>query len=269
MASQSVRPRRDWPVMGGVGEVVRRMPKPLLSWFILVATAFVIAVVLLVWLLLWIARPRGGIEGWWIAQRGLALPVIGHQGDDLRRVSSGGSAAASKDVTYRALEQALRGRLARAGSRPVVVYLSAAGVADDQGAFLLRPEPGSLAAYSVAGARQSLFRVESLVDLFGEYPSQKKLLILDAGQVGSDRDLGIFANGFLQALKAYLETKKTKGLAILCACAPGQVSMTSELDRRSVFGYFVEQGMSGRASGWDPSGRPGLTVRALSSYVRH
>ena len=40
-----------------------------------------------------------------------------------------------RDVTDRTLEQQLRSRLVRAGRRPVVVYLSAAGVADDQGAF--------------------------------------------------------------------------------------------------------------------------------------
>jgi hypothetical protein len=243
------------------------MSKPTLSWVILSATAFVIALVLLIWLLLWMSRPRAGIEGWWVAQRGLALPVIGHQAEDLGRIVRTSGATPPRDLGYQALEESLRHRLASAGTRPVVISISAAGVSDDQGGYLLRPEPGSLAQYSPAGSRQSLLSVERLVDLFGEYPSRKKLLILDAGQVGSDRDLGVFANGFLHRLKSYLETKRPRGLAILCSSAPGQLSWTSEADRCSVFGSYVALGMSGKATSWDPSGR-GLTVRGLHNYVR-
>src|SRR3954465_7292808 len=119
----------------------RRISKPRLSLLILVATSMVIALVLLVWLLLWISRTRVGIEGWWIAQRGLTAPSVGYQGEDIRRlVRPGGKVPA--DVSDRAFAQALRARLAGAGRRPVVLYLSAVGGADDQGGFPPPPPPG-------------------------------------------------------------------------------------------------------------------------------
>src|SRR3954469_3399367 len=106
----------------------RRISKPRLSLLILVATSLVIALVLLIWLLLWISRTRAGIEGWWIAQRGLPAPSVGYQGEDLRRRGRAGGTgpAAGSD---RAFALALQARLAGAGRRPVVVYLSAVGVA--------------------------------------------------------------------------------------------------------------------------------------------
>src|SRR4051812_9490029 len=157
---------------------LRRVTKPRLSLLILVATSLVIALVLLIWLLLWISRTRAGIEGWWIAQRGLTAPSVGYQGEDLRRlVRPGGKVPA--DVSDQAFVQALRARVAGAGRRPLVVYLSAVGVADDQGAFLLRPEPGSLQAFAPAGAREGLITPERLVELFAQSSSSKKLLILD------------------------------------------------------------------------------------------
>ena len=65
---------------------------------------------------------------------------------------------------------------------------------------------------------------------------------------------GRFANGFLHRLKYYLETRRPKGLAVLCSCAPGQLSWTSEADHCSVFGYYVALGWSGKAATWRRTG---------------
>jgi hypothetical protein len=191
---------------------------------------------------------------------------VGFQADDLERIVRP-SGKAPADVSDRAFEQQLRSRLARAGRRPVVVYLSAVGVADEQGAFLLRSEPGSLQAFAATSARQTLVTPRRLVELFAEAPSTKKLLILDAAQVGSDRNLGVFANGFVARLKSYLETNPVPGLAVLSSCAPGQIGWVSETDTSSVFGYYVAQGLAGAASDWDPEAR-GLTVHGLARFVR-
>ena len=172
------------------------------------------------------------------------------------------------DVADRSFEQALRSRLSRAGRRPVVVFLSAVGVADDQGAFLLRPESGSLNAFGTETARIGLVTPDRLLEAFAASPSGKKLLILDASQVGSDRNLGVFANAFVAHLKKRLESNPVRGLLVLSAAAPGQISWASEADQGSVFGYYVAQGLAGAASGWDPEAR-GLTVRGLERYVRH
>src|SRR4051812_21566988 len=118
MASARVLPGRKRTALARIFDL-RRVSKPQLSWLILVATAMTIALVLLIWLLLWVTRTRIGIEGWWIAQRGLASPVIGYQSNDLGRISSA-AARASSDVNDRTLEPALRNHLARSGRRPVV-----------------------------------------------------------------------------------------------------------------------------------------------------
>ncbi len=120
---------------------VRRLSKPQLAWTILVATAFVVALVLLGWLLLWITRPRGGVLGWWVAQEGPASPVIGHQAEDLQPLVRDPSGP-PRDLAYHGLEPSFRDRLAASGGRPVVVYVSAAGVSDVHGAALLPPGPG-------------------------------------------------------------------------------------------------------------------------------
>src|SRR5262249_25281086 len=65
----------------------------------------------------------------------------------------------------------------------------------------------------------------------------------------------------------YLEANPVQGLAVLSSCAPGQTSWISEADGNSVFGYYVAEGLSGAAQGWDPSVR-GLTVHGLARYVR-
>jgi hypothetical protein len=261
MTSPMTLPGRSHPVVARVVDV-RRLSKPQMAWTILVATAFVVALVLLGWLLLWITRPRGGAIGWWVAQGGPASPVIGHQAEDLQPLVRGPSVL-PRDLAYHSLEPSLRDRLAASRSRPVVVYLSAAGVSDTLSAALLPPGAGALAEVD---ARRDWLTIDRLIGPFEHGPSRKALLILDAGQVGSDRDLGVFGNGFVAKLKTMLEARKPKGLAVLCSCAPGQTSWASEADRRSVFGYYVAQGMSGRAVGWDPSSR-GLTVHALANYV--
>lgn len=261
MTSAMAVPRRGGSRFAGLLHL-RRASRPTLSWVILTATALIIATVLLVWLLLWLNRPRSAIKGWWLPVRGLTLPVIGHQSADLDRIvkATGGT----DQITYQSIAPVLRQELSRSQTRPAVLYLSAPGVADDRGAYLLRPESGALAP---TRAGSDALSVETLVELLAAAPSRPRLLILDAGQVGSNRNLGVYANAFLHRLKSALEAKPVKGLVILSSCAPGQVSWASEADGASVFGFYVAKGLSGSAAGWDSSGR-GVTVRGLYNYVR-
>jgi hypothetical protein len=243
-----------------------RMSKPELSRCVLLATAFVVASVLLIWLLLFILIRDGGlVTGYWVAQRGVASPVLPFQADDLRRVLGRPAAAKPRDLLSSDLAALLRDRMARAGDRPAVIYLSAAGVSGGRRAELLATNYRPALTARDAG-RASLAADEPL-DALGDSPSRPRLLILDAGQVGTDRNLGVFGNGFVHRLATLLKERKPKGLAVLCSCAPGQISWASEADRQTVFGHYVARGLSGEAAGWDPSVR-GLTVRALANYVR-
>jgi hypothetical protein len=260
MTTSPALPRRQPWLFGNV----RRMNKPALSRLILTATAFLVALVLLIWLLLFLLfRRTGGIDGWYVAQTDLAAPVLPFQETDLARLANAN--LASRKLGVREVEQTLRDLAASPGGAPVVVYLSAAGFADGARAALLPEDPRAVVAPK--GAEAAGLSVGSLLEALGEAPSRPKLLILDAGQIGSDRNLGIFANDFLYRLAADLKDKGPKNLAVLCSCAPSQTSWVSEADGRSVFGHFVALGLTGEAAGFDPESR-GLTVHALANYVR-
>jgi len=243
-----------------------RISKPQLSRLVLLATAFVVSTVLLIWLLLFLFIRGGGVvTGHWIAQRGVASPVLPYQADDLRRILGRSSTAKPRDAPSRDLVALLREQVARAGDKPAVIYVSAAGISDGRRAELLatnyRP------ALTARDEGQATLAADELLDALGDLSSRPRLLILDAGQVGTDRNIGVFGNGFVHRLATLLRERKPKGLAVLCSCAPGQVSWTSEADQQTVFGHYVAEGLSGKAVGWDPSAR-GLTVRALANYVR-
>ena len=96
-----------------------------------------------------------------------------------------------------------------------------------------------------------------VLDEFRKRPWQKKLLILDIGQISTDRDLGVFANDFSNRLKQELDKRAPENFTVLCSCAPGQTSWSSDADRRSVFAHYVADGM-GRAR----------DVQELVAYVK-
>jgi len=236
------------------------MPRLQQSRLVLSATGFVVSSVLLIWLLLLalLARPRPDIMGIWAAPPSLAAPFTRHQGDDLGRIT--GRTVPGDGA---ALEASICDRLAGAGggAQPLVLYLSAVGVADRNGNYFLRSDP-------VAPGAEAL-SAEKLIDRMTETAARRNvLLILDAGQVGSDRNFHLFGNGFLAVFKARLRGSQPKGLVVLCSCAPGQTSWESDAGRCSVFAYYVARGLEDKARGWDRSS-PHVTVRALANYVRH
>lgn len=261
--------RRKAGAWHGLG--FRRMSKPQMAQLVLVATASITAAVLLLWLILWLrGGPRIGLKGGWIAQRGPSSVVIGHQSDDLRaitarRATSPGVTDSSDREILAQLAAALRG----SGGQPVVAYLSAAGVSAGTEAFLLPADASTVGRGAGANAEpEAATTVARIIDLMGESPSRYKLLILDAGQVGTDRNLGVFGNGFIARLEALVRARKPKGVAILTSCAPGQLAWGSEVDGRSAFAHFVALGLSGKAIGADPENTGRLTIRALHNYVR-
>ena len=74
--------------------------------------------------------------------------------------------------------------------------------------------------------------LRDVLDEFRKRPWQKKLLILDIGQISNDRDLGVFANDFTYRLKQELDKNPEPNFAVLCSSAPGQFSWCSNADRR-------------------------------------
>ncbi|WZP00762.1 hypothetical protein EP7_002413 [Isosphaeraceae bacterium EP7] len=264
------RPARRRPpaLAGALG--LGRMSRPQLSALILVATALVTAAVLLAWILLWLAasRPRGGIAGWYVAQRSVGGPIVGFQAADLRLVK--GLRPATVDRSERTDGDVLApiaALLDTKGSGPVVVYLSAAGAGVEGKAILLPPDAPGLDATAPSTATR--VTAERLIDVFAAHPGRDALLILDAGQVDSDRDLGVYGNTFAARLKQAVARRELPRLAVLCSSGPGQSSWSTEAGGASVFAHFVARGLAGEAQGaWDPDNPRRLTVRGLASYVR-
>ena len=64
--------------------------------------------------------------------------------------------------------------------------------------------PRSSGAHAAGGSWPGM-NLKDVLDEFRKRPWQKKLLILDIGQIGTDRDLGVFANDFTYRLKQELD----------------------------------------------------------------
>lgn len=237
------------------------MSKPLQARLILTGTAGVILGVLALWLFAWvIARKPGGLWTARVEHAGPTAPILAFQHQDAHRLGDG-SARALED---RALESALDDAMARGGSGALVLYLSAPGATLGGRAVFLPADQLRFTAES--GGDSAALSAEALAERLAAAQGRRLLLILDAGQLGTDRELGVFGNGFLAGLAARLREKGARNVVVLSSCAPGQVSHVSEADRQSVFAEFVARGLAGEAAAWDPSGR--LTVQGLARYVR-
>lgn len=242
------------------------LSKPERARLILTSTAGIIAGVLSLWLFAWvIARKPVGLAAGWVAARGPAAPVLAFQEDDIQSFGPSRGGGEIPALNQRGLEGALASAFGPGAADPSVLYLSAPGVTLGGRATFLVEEAGT----SLDGSEAPVgsFTAEDLAERLAQPYQRRVLIILDAGQVGTDRGLGVFGNGFLPTLAARLKGTGTRGVAILSSCAPGQISHGSERDRHSVFAAYVARGLSGEAAAWDPSGR--LTVQGLARFVSH
>jgi hypothetical protein len=108
-----------------------------------------------------------------------------------------------------------------------------------------------------------------VVRLLGQCPAAHKLLILDVMRPAADARLGVLVDEVAERVQASLEPPDAPGLLILCACSAGQTSLVSEELRQSVFGYYLAQGLGGRADGHGPDGRRDgrVTAHELAAFV--
>jgi len=147
----------------------------------------------------------------------------------------------------------------------LVVHLQAHAVRDDKGVYVLPSDADP-------GVPATWIPLQDVLMSLRNCPAKHKLLLLDLMRPVADAKLGILADDVAEGVKAELDKEETPGLLILCACAPGQVSLVSEDLQLSVFGYYVDQGLSGRADGYTSRGRGSrderVTVRELAEYLR-
>ncbi|MFL5339344.1 MAG: vWA domain-containing protein [Gemmataceae bacterium] len=129
----------------------------------------------------------------------------------------------------------------------VVVYLSAPGGADRDGAFLWMTPPDA-AAPSV----KQKVRIKSILDDLAKLPSTKhKLLVFDATQNGPDWARGELRNDFARGLRRLeSDIEKIENLVVVCASdEDDERSWVAEEWGQSVFAHFWLRGLSGGLAG--------------------
>ena len=254
------------------------LSRPELACGILQATAVTVCLVLAIWMLLLISKPGRGLEAWSVAQGVEAsMPWVGSPKLDAAALAgrTGGRAEEVEPGGFLARFERL---LETARGQSVVVFVSAAGVGDlgIDGGYLPTQRAGRIAGKLQEVLPNSEILARDLIKRCQNYPNLRKLLIWDAGQIGSDRNLGVFGNSFIASLDRALKSEQEKtgpgslrraNLAVLVSSAPGQTSWWSDHDARSVFAWFVDRGLQGEA---DTSRltAPGVTVQKLAAYVR-
>lgn len=144
---------------------------------------------------------------------------------------------------------------------PVLFYFNGHVVPDEQGTLYLLDGKAQIDA-----PRDN--RWISLVEVLNELkqcPSQKKLFVLDALQPLADPRLGVLLNDVPAQTLALLQQVEDEDRWVLLPCSPGQTALTSPELKRSVFNYFLEEGLRGPA---DSSGNGRISVRELEAYLK-
>ncbi len=152
-------------------------------------------------------------------------------------------------------------------NQPVVVHLCAHGVCHDDKVYLI---PGD--AYP--DKTSHWLALSEVLELLKKNPANHKLLILDIMRPLSDPRLGILDNQVATAVHNQLQEATEKNelpFLVLCACSRGEVSLVSEEMGLSVFAFFLDRGLKGKAEGFGPQGEENghISVKELADYVSH
>ncbi|MEX2187715.1 MAG: hypothetical protein WD875_13005 [Pirellulales bacterium] len=167
------------------------------------------------------------------------------------------------------------------GDGAVIIYLSGLGVVDDEGrACLLLP--GLSESDSVFDAARRMPVSELLDSLFYDRAGKQerlprdvlKLVILDAGRIDQEWELGLPYNAFVESLRGVVESElPVSNLFVLNSADAGEKAWASPELGGTVFGHFVRRGLQGHADGYaegstvrDPDRF--VTVEELYEYVR-
>lgn len=157
---------------------------------------------------------------------------------------------------------------------PVVVYLCA---------FACRGEGGQvsiLPADAAAIQPRSRLPLDEVLQLVYDCPARQKLLVLDLMKPLASARIGLLEDeaGTLvqEGVQSKIESLRKEGKdpsqlgLVLCAAAPGQLALTSDDLRRSIFGFYFEEALRGWGAGYNRRGirNNRVTVEDLANFVR-
>ena len=108
------------------------------------------------------------------------------------------------------------------------------------------------------------YRLRDLLGQMKQCPAKSKLLVLDTGYLNYDPRMGLFVNEFPRLLEEDVKAVNDPDLWVLCSCRPLESSHVCGPAKRSVFSYFVNQGVTGAAK----QGNRWVELDDLFTYVR-
>lgn len=156
--------------------------------------------------------------------------------------------------------------LEQRSDRPLVVYLGAFAVGGEDGQLYLLPANARLNDPS------RWIPLAKVFEHLRACRAEHKLLILDIMRPLTAPRAGLLLNEVAERTRQQVEAavESDRRLLVLSPCAPGQVSLPLEHAGRSLFGYYLEQGLKGAADGYgEGGGRDGrVSVREVAAFVR-
>lgn len=148
----------------------------------------------------------------------------------------------------------------RGEKTPVVVYLTAHAVV----------RGGEVVLLPADATPDSGLRLADVLGYLKQCRAEHRLLILDVMKpAAADPRLGLLYDDVADRVADEVQANPDPGLLVLLACSPGQASLVSEELGQSVFGYYLAEGLRGKADGQgQPAERDGrVSVRELAEYV--
>lgn len=139
----------------------------------------------------------------------------------------------------------------------LIVYFSALAVVRDGKVYVLPADadPDKPAQW---------LDVQAVYDAVKDCPARQKLLILDLAHGLVDPRWGVLSDRVAETLQADLE-KNAPPFPVLVSCSAGQTSLTSQALSGSVFAYYVDQALQGRA---DVDDTQTVSVSELYDFVK-
>ncbi len=145
---------------------------------------------------------------------------------------------------------------------PLVVYVAGRAGRTSSGEVVLLPADASL------DQTGTWLRLRELLEKLRDCPARHKLLILDLMHAWAEPAVGVAADQVAAALPGELRTVTDPNRLVLASCSPGQNSLVAENLGRSVFGYYLEEGLRGYADGYTGQRDGLITVGELARFVR-
>lgn len=155
------------------------------------------------------------------------------------------------------------------GADVAILFVTAHGVALGDTPYLLTNEFDPADRRRLEGALRGGYALDTLLDRLKRCQADLKLLILDAGRIVSDRRLGFLVNEFPSRLQFAVAEAADPNLWVLGATSLGETSHVSYTLKRSIFSYFVTQGLNGAADDEKAGGNGdgSLDLKELADFV--